>query len=364
MAENSRSRSGSRKTTEKAGRARKPGDAPESSKTDANATTGNGRLGESDVSEKHEFIGNIVANLETVIRGKREVIELLLTGFIAGGHVLIEDVPGLGKTTLAKTLAHLISRSKKGDPVVFKRIQFTPDLLPYDITGVDIFDPDTRQFVFTPGPAFANVLLADEINRTTPKVQSALLEVMAENQVTVGNKTYAMDPLFFVIATQNPVETEGTYPLPLAQIDRFIMKISIGYPDEETEFGIVRDDPAFTVMPKVKPVCGKDEILALMASVRSVFCDERLMRAAVSIAAHTRDHRGIELGASPRASIMLVKAARAHALVMGRGYVIDQDIIDLAPLVVAHRLRLKAVRADAASLVREIALEVMAKMKY
>jgi MoxR-like ATPase len=278
--------------------------------------------------------------------------------------VLIEDVPGLGKTTLAKTLAHLISQSKKGSPVVFKRIQFTPDLLPYDITGVDIFDPDTREFVFSPGPAFANILLADEINRTTPKVQSALLEVMAENQVTVGNKTYPMDALFFVIATQNPVETEGTYPLPLAQIDRFIMKIKIGYPDEEIEFGIVRDDPAYTIMPTIKPVCGKNEIIGLRDSVRSIFCDDRLMRAVVSIVSATRNHRGVDLGASPRASIMLVMAARARALVKGRGYVIDQDIIDLAPLVLGHRLRFKAIKIDPEALIREISLEAFSKIKY
>jgi MoxR-like ATPase len=366
MAENNKSKTGIKKIARKSVRAPKIEDNSDNKNPAlyARVPARVESLGEGEVRKKHEFIEDLINNLERVIRGKREVIELLLTGFIAGGHVLIEDVPGLGKTTLAKTLAHLISLTKKGNPVVFRRIQFTPDLLPYDITGVDIFDPDTRQFVFTPGPAFANILLADEINRTTPKVQSALLEVMAENQVTVGNKTYLMDPLFFVIATQNPVETEGTYPLPLAQIDRFIMKIGIGYPDEETEFGIVKDDPSFTIMPTIKPVCGKDDILGLIGSVPSVFCDDRLMRAAVSIASHTRDHRGIELGASPRASIMLVKAARAHALVKGRGYVIDQDIIDLAPLVVAHRLRLKAIKVDAQSLVREIALDVMSKLNY
>ena len=188
----------------------------------------------------HALARRLVDGLASVIRGKEEVLERLVTAVIAGGHVLVEDVPGLGKTTLAKTIARLVSGSRKGSAVTFRRIQFTPDLLPYDITGVDVFDPGTRKFVFTPGPVFANVLLADEINRTTPKVQSALLEVMAEGQVTIGNTTYPMDPFFFVIATQNPVEMEGVYHLPLAQIDRFLMKLHIGYPDAEVEVGIVQ----------------------------------------------------------------------------------------------------------------------------
>jgi MoxR-like ATPase len=302
--------------------------------------------------------------LATVIRGKDLVLEQLVTGVLAGGHVLIEDVPGLGKTTLAKTLAKLVSRSRKGDPVIFRRIQFTPDLLPYDITGVDVFDPGTRSFVFTPGPVFANVLLADEINRTTPKVQSALLEVMAEGQVTVGNTTYRMDPFFFVIATQNPVEMEGVYPLPLAQIDRFLMKLHIGYPETEVEVGIVRDDPSSHVMPEVRPVCGKQEILAARARVESIYCDEKLLRAAVGVSAATRAHPGVVLGASPRGSLMLVQSARAFALVRGREYVIDQDLIDLAPLVIAHRLRLKDTRTDAGALVREIVMSELSRLSY
>ncbi|HUJ73747.1 MAG TPA: AAA family ATPase, partial [bacterium] len=291
-----------------------------------------------DFSTAHATARRLVEGLATVIRGKETVLEHLVTALIAGGHVLIEDVPGLGKTTLARTVARLVSRSRAGSGVTFRRIQFTPDLLPYDITGVDVFDPRSRTFVFSPGPVFANVLLADEINRTTPKVQSALLEVMAEGQVTVGNTTYPMDPFFFVIATQNPVEMEGVYPLPLAQIDRFLMKLHIGYPDAEVEVGIVRDDPAATVMPSVQPVCGKQEMLAARSRVDAVFCDERLMRVAVGVAAATRSHPGIVLGASPRGSLMLVRAARAFALVRGREYVIDQDLADLAPLVIAHRL--------------------------
>ena len=317
-----------------------------------------------DVEKHHTLTTRLIDGLERVIRGKRRALEYLLTGLLAGGHVLIEDVPGLGKTTLAKTAARLISRDKTVKPVTFRRIQFTPDLLPYDITGVDIFDPEHRRFVFKAGPVFASIVLADEINRTTPKVQSALLEVMAENQVTVGNKTHSMDPLFFVIATQNPVETDGTYSLPLAQLDRFLMRISIGYPGEEDEIGIVREDPSATIMPKVKPICSKAEILQARKTVERVFCDERLLKTAVGISVSTRHHRGIELGCSPRASLMLVKAARAFAMIRGRSYCIDQDFLELAPLVLSHRIRLKDIRIDTASLIREITLHELSRIAY
>jgi MoxR-like ATPase len=317
-----------------------------------------------DFRKAHALARRLVDGLASVIRGKEEVLEQLVTALIAGGHVLVEDVPGLGKTTLAKTIAKLVSRSHKGSAVTFRRIQFTPDLLPYDITGVDVFDPGSRSFVFTPGPVFANVLLADEINRTTPKVQSALLEVMAEGQVTVGNTTYPLDPFFFVIATQNPVEMEGVYPLPLAQIDRFLMKLHIGYPDPEVEVGIVRDDPSVTVMPSVRPVCGREEVLAARKQVDGVFCDEKLMRAAVGLSVATRSHAGVALGASPRGSLMLVRASRAYALVQGREYVIDQDLLDLAPLVMAHRLRLKDTRKDASVLVRDMAMAELSHLSY
>jgi MoxR-like ATPase len=315
-------------------------------------------------ARSHDIARRLVDGLATVIRGKAEVLEHLVTGILAGGHVLIEDVPGLGKTTLAKTVARLISRSQRGGAVVFRRIQFTPDLLPYDITGVDVFDPGERAFVFSPGPVFANILLADEINRTTPKVQSALLEVMAEGQVTVGNKTYRMDPFFFVIATQNPVEIEGVYPLPLAQVDRFLMRLRVGYPDPEVEEGIVRDDPAATVLPAVTPVCGKADILAAREAVKAVFCDDALVRAAVGVSAATRRHQGVELGSSPRGSLMLVRAARALALLRGREYVIDQDLVELAPLVIAHRLRLKDARVEPESMVRELVLAELSRIRY
>jgi len=322
------------------------------------------KLLEAEIELCHAVSKRLIDGLEQVIRGKRRVLEFLVAGLIAGGHILIEDVPGLGKTTLAKTVARLISRNRQAHPVVFRRIQFTPDLLPYDITGVDVFDPENRRFAFSPGPIFANVVLADEINRTTPKVQSALLEVMAEGQVTVGNKTHTMDPFFFVIATQNPVETEGIYPLPLAQLDRFLMRLKLGYPEEKDEIGIVRDDPANRIMPSLKPVCAKEELLGVRRAAEEIFCDERLMRAAVAVSVSTRRHRGIELGCSPRASLMLIKASRAYALVKGRGYCIDQDLVDLAPVVLAHRLRLKDLRLDAEALMREITLHELERIAY
>ena len=326
----------------------------------------------------HRVARDLVDGLERVIRGKTGVLELMVTALLAPGHVLIEDVPGLGKTTLAKTVAHLVARADgrggrpggrgpgpgraKAVPVTFRRIQFTPDLLPYDITGVDVYEPARRGFVFAPGPVFASVLLADEINRTTPKVQSALLEVMAEGQVTVGTTTRAVDPFFFVIATQNPVEIEGVYPLPLAQLDRFLMRLRVGYPDRAIEESIVRDDPAATVMPGIAPVCGRGEVLAARRRAEAVFFDDRLLSTVVGVTAATRSHPGVELGASPRAGIMLARACRALALVRGRDHVIDQDLVDLGAPVLAHRLRLKDVRTDADALVREICMVELARL--
>jgi MoxR-like ATPase len=307
---------------------------------------------------------NLINSLEKVIRGKHQVLEHLVTVLIAGGHILIEDVPGLGKTTLAKTLARLIAQNKNKRAVVFKRIQCTPDLLPYDITGVDIYDPDHKRFIFSKGPVFSNILLVDEVNRMTPKVQSALLEVMAEHQVTVGNKTYPMDELFFVIATQNPLELEGTYPLPIAQIDRFFMKLSIGYPSFDVEIGIVKDDPADKIMPHIQPVCSSSDILTARQFAEEIECDERLIQTIVRIAALTRTHSGIELGASPRSSLMLLKACRVRAVLKERNYIIDQDIVDLAPLIIGHRLKLKDVRINTLELLREITMAELKKIDY
>ena len=208
----------------------------------------------SELNISTRVVNNLIDGLSRVIKGKRDFLELLTAAMITGGHVLIEDMPGLGKTTAARSLAALIDTS--GDRVQgFSRIQFTPDLLPYDITGVDIFHPESGEFRFNPGPIFASIVLADEINRTTPKVQSALLEVMAEGQVTSGGTSRRLGDFFFVIATQNPVEIEGTYSLPIAQLDRFLMRLSIGYPDRDSEYMIVTEDPSVKTVPVLEPVC-------------------------------------------------------------------------------------------------------------
>ncbi|MDR2618177.1 MAG: AAA family ATPase, partial [Treponema sp.] len=284
----------------------------------------------------------------------REFLELLTAGILAGGHVLLEDNPGLGKTTVAKAVARLIAG--KDGPLVFKRIQFTPDLLPYDITGVDIFDPETRSFRFVPGPVLANIVLADEINRTTPKVQSALLEVMAERQVTIGSSTHRPPEPFFVLATENPVESEGTFPLPAAQLDRFMMRLSLGYPDRETELSILEDNPSENALNALKPVLTFEDFLAARQAAAAVFCHPDLKGAAADIVRDTRIHRAFVLGASPRAGLHYLEALKALALVKGREYVTDEDLAALAVPVLAHRVRLRDPRAQAEKHIREICL--------
>ncbi|MDR1857862.1 MAG: AAA family ATPase [Treponema sp.] len=298
-------------------------------------------------------VGALLEGAQRIIKGKREFLELLVAAALAGGHVLIEDNPGLGKTTVAKTLAKLIE-GKKG--IVFKRIQFTPDLLPYDITGVDVFDPKTLRFRFVPGPVLANIVLADEINRATPKVQSALLEVMAERQVTIGKKTHRPPEPFLVIATENPIESEGTFPLPAAQLDRFMMKLSMGYPDRDAELEILDENPAEEGLAKLDPVITIDEFLAAKKAAGRVFCHQALKEAIADAVRDTRIHRAFALGASPRAGLHLLEATRALALTRGRDYVIDEDLAILAAPVLAHRVRLRDPRARADGLVRDICL--------
>ena len=297
----------------------------------------------------------LINGAERVIKGKREFLELLTAGILAGGHVLLEDNPGLGKTTVAKTFARLIAGAD-GKPLLFKRIQFTPDLLPYDITGVDIFDPETRSFRFVPGPVLANIVLADEINRTTPKVQSALLEVMAERQVTIGPATHRPPEPFFVIATENPIENEGTFPLPAAQLDRFMMRLSLGYPDRESELLILEDNPAGRALSELEPVLGEAEFIAARAAAGGVFCHQSLKEASADIVRDTRIHKDITLGASPRAGIHFLDAVKALALVRGREYVIDEDLLTMAGPVLAHRLRFRDTRAQKDKTVREICI--------
>jgi MoxR-like ATPase len=297
----------------------------------------------------------LIAGIQRIIRGKREFLELLTAAILAKGHVLIEDNPGLGKTTVAKTVAKLIA-GKDGKPLLFKRIQFTPDLLPYDITGVDVFDPESRSFHFIPGPVLANIVLADEINRTTPKVQSALLEVMAERQVTIGATTHYPPQPFFVIATQNPIESEGTFPLPAAQLDRFMMRLSLGYPDREAELTILDENPSETMLNELEPVLTIEDFLSAQNAASAIFCHPTLKAAIADLVRDTRTHEGFLLGASPRASLQLLGAVKALALVRGRNYVIDEDLVVLAAPVLAHRLKLQDPRAEGATLIREICL--------
>jgi MoxR-like ATPase len=297
----------------------------------------------------------LIGGIQRVIRGKRDFLELFVAAILAKGHVLIEDNPGLGKTTVAKTLAKLIT-GEEGKPLLFKRIQFTPDLLPYDITGVDIFDPESRSFRFIPGPALANIVLADEINRTTPKVQSALLEVMAERQVTIGAATHYPPSPFFVIATQNPIESEGTFPLPAAQLDRFMMRLSLGYPDRDAELAILEQNPSETILNELEPAMALDDFLAAQAAAGAVFCHPALREAIADMVRDTRIHRGFLLGASPRAALHLLDAARALALTRGRDFVIDEDLLVLAAPVLAHRLKLRDPRSQGEKFIREICL--------
>jgi MoxR-like ATPase len=296
----------------------------------------------------------IAANIRNVVQGRPEVVDRALTCLFAEGHLLIEDVPGVAKTTMAKAIAGSIEGGS------FKRVQFTPDLLPSDVTGGQVFNFKEQRFEFVPGPVFCHVLVADEINRASPKTQSALLQVMAEGQVTSGDQTYQVEPPFLCIATQNPIEHHGTYPLPLAQLDRFMMKISMGgYPDAETERSILAWAVGRGREVRVPAVVTSAEVLDMMKAVRSVEVGQRLQRYIVDIADRTRDRgSGLEVGASPRASIALAMAAQAKAAVEGREYATADDAKTLAVPVLAHRLvpttesRLK--QRSAASLLDDI----------
>lgn len=283
-------------------------------------------------------IESLLSNMETVIRGKQEQIHMVITCLLAKGHILMEDNPGTGKTVLARTLAGSIS-GEAADNASFKRVQFTPDLLPMDLLGTHIFDDAKKEFIFKRGPLFCNVLLADEINRASPKVQSALLECMAEHQITLGEKTYQLEKLFFTIATQNPIEMEGTYPLPAAQLDRFFMKIHFGYVNEETEIDIYRNYLKIgNNLKDIQQVLSLPEILHLQEEAEKVFLHDEIIRGVSNIVRATRNHENISLGASTRSGITFLKCLKAYALVKGRTFVVEDDIQDIALSVLDHRL--------------------------
>jgi MoxR-like ATPase len=285
------------------------------------------------LAEARGVVADIERNVERVISGKPEAVRLAVVALLAEGHLLIEDVPGVGKTMLAKALARSIDCS-------MQRIQFTPDLLPGDVTGVSVFDQRTSAFVFRPGAVFANIVLGDEINRASPKTQSALLEAMEEQQVTVDGHTHPLPQPFMVIATQNPVEMEGTYPLPEAQRDRFLMQIQLGYPDRNAEVAMLETHEIGDPLADLAPVTDAETLRRLRQTTRSVYASEALKQYVVDIVAATRRDPLLRLGASPRASVHLLQAAKAMSLMNGRDHVLPDDVQSLGPTVLAHRILL------------------------
>jgi MoxR-like ATPase len=284
-----------------------------------------------ETTEAAARIRRMIDQAETVIVGKRGAVETAVVALLCNGHLLIEDIPGVGKTTLAKTLAFSLG-------CVFRRIQFTPDLLPADITGTSIFNQKNQEFEFRPGPVFGNVVLADEINRATPKTQAALLECMEELQVTSDGVTHSLPRPFFVIATQNDLEHAGTYQLPEAQLDRFLMRLRLGYPAIDDEVAILNLQLHSKPLDRLEPALTLEELLALQEVARSVHVDPRVQRYIVELVSETRKHPQVEVGASPRGSLALVHAAQAHAALQGRSFVLPDDVKKLAPSVLAHRL--------------------------
>lgn len=286
------------------------------------------------VTEIQKLAEQIKANVERVVVGKSDKLDLVLAALLAKGHVLLEDVPGTGKTVLAKSLARSLDTQ-------FKRIQFTPDLLPSDLIGINYYNQKESEFVFREGALFTNVLLADEINRATPRTQSSLLESMEEKQITVDGQTYVLEQPFFVIATENPVETQGTFPLPEAQLDRFLIQLSMGYTDKKDSIEILRRFVNEVPAEKVEPVCSREQLLEMQESVKQVKIHPDIAAYTVDIVNQTREKEGMLLGVSPRGNLALLKAAQALAAIRGRDYVIPDDIKELAVPVLGHRIILR-----------------------
>lgn len=285
--------------------------------------------------ELHPLLEKAVEHIENIIIGKRDIAILSLAAILAKGHVLLEDVPGVGKTMMVRALAKLIGAD-------FKRIQFTPDLLPSDVTGVSIYNTKTMEFEYRPGPIMGNIVLADEINRTSPKTQSSLLEAMEEGNVTIDGKTMRLAEPFFVMATQNPVEYEGTYPLPEAQLDRFLFKLRMGYPTAEEELRVLSLQEGRNPLETIEPVISKEQFISLQQKLEQVRVDDGIKAYIVGITQHTRRHPSVHLGVSPRGSISIMKAAQAYALLHDRDYVIPDDVQYLAPYTLPHRMILTA----------------------
>ncbi len=299
----------------------------------------------------NERLRSAVAQVNTLVLGKPHEVRMTFVALLAGGHVLIEDLPGLGKTTLAHALAATLGLG-------FQRVQFTSDLLPADVVGVSVYDAAARAFEFHPGPVFTHILLGDEINRAPPRTQSALLEAMAEQQVTVDGTTRALPSPFFVIATQNPVDLSGTYPLPDSQLDRFLFRLSMGYPDAEAERALLMGEDRRELIAQARPLLDENDIRALQQAVLQVHASEALVRYVQALLARSRQHPGVRIGLSPRAGLALLRAARAHALLLGRRHALPEDVQALFPALAAHRLVGEGDGGNGAKLAKSIMLAV------